>query len=165
MPVTDITKDVAHRTLTITAVFAAPVERVWALYADPRRLERIWGPPTHPATFVDHTLEPGSRSTYYMTSPDGERYPGWWRITSVDAPHGFTFDDGFADDGFAERPDLPVGHNAYRFEPDGGGTRATYTTVYDSAEDLQTILDMGVEEGATLAINQIDDALAGASRP
>ena len=39
MPVTDITKDIATRTLTITADFAAPVERVWAMYADPRQLE------------------------------------------------------------------------------------------------------------------------------
>ncbi len=42
MPVTDITKDIDRRTLVITAEFAAPVERVWAIYADPRRLEQIW---------------------------------------------------------------------------------------------------------------------------
>jgi len=38
MPVTDITKDLDNRTLTITADFAAPVERIWQLYADPRQL-------------------------------------------------------------------------------------------------------------------------------
>ena len=39
MPVTGITTDVDTRTLTITAEFAAPVTRVWAMYADPRQLE------------------------------------------------------------------------------------------------------------------------------
>ena len=34
-------------------------------------------------------------------------------------------------------------------------------TAYTSAEALQKVLDMGVEEGATLAINQIDGVLAG----
>jgi DNA-binding transcriptional ArsR family regulator len=58
MPVTDITKDVERRTFAITAEFAAPVERVWALYADPRQLEQVWGPPEYPATFVDHDLRP-----------------------------------------------------------------------------------------------------------
>ena len=34
MPVVDITKDLDALTLTIVADFAAPVERVWQLYAD-----------------------------------------------------------------------------------------------------------------------------------
>lgn len=160
MPVTDIAKDIESRTLTITAWFAAPVQRVWELYADPRQLERVWGPPTHPATFVDHELTEGSRSTYFMTGPEGEKYAGWWRITAVDEPHGFAFDDGFADEDFADNPHLPVSHVVYRFEEHDGGTRATFTTTYDTAEGLQQVLDMGMEEGATLAINQIDAFLA-----
>ncbi|CCH76627.1 conserved hypothetical protein [Nostocoides japonicum T1-X7] len=160
MPVIDITKDVETRTLTITAEFAAPVERVWALYADPRQLERVWGPPTHPATFVDHELTTGSRSTYYMTSPEGEKFAGWWRITAVEEPHRFSFEDGFAHDDFTANADLPVAHNDYVFEDHDGGTRATFTTVFDSAEDLQKVLDMGMEEGSRQAINQIDEFLA-----
>ena len=160
MPVIDITKDHDKLTLVITAQFAAPVPRVWGLYADARQLEQVWGPPTHPATFVDHELAVGSRCTYYMTGPDGEKYAGWWRITAVNEPTDFAFDDGFADDEFRENPDLPVSHNVFRFEEADGGTRAVFTTTYDSAEDLHQVLDMGMEEGATLAINQIDAFLA-----
>ena len=160
MPVTGFTTDASTRTITITAHFAAPVERVWALYADPRQLEQVWGPPTFPATFVEHELTVGKRSAYYMTGPDGEKFGGWWRITAVDEPHGFEFDDGFADADGNDAPGMPVSHNAYRFSADGDGTNAHYTSVYDSAEDLQKVLEMGVEEGATLAINQIDAYLA-----
>lgn len=71
MPVIDITKDPDARTLTITAHFAAPVERVWRIYEDPRQLEQVWGPPQYPATFVAHELRPGTRTTYYMASPRG----------------------------------------------------------------------------------------------
>ena len=46
MPVTAVTHDLESRTLTITAEFAAPADRVWEVYADPRQLERVWGPPT-----------------------------------------------------------------------------------------------------------------------
>lgn len=158
MPVTNITRDVDNRTLTIEAEFAAPVERIWRLYADPRQLEQVWGPPSHPATFVDHELAVGSRSTYYMTSPEGERYAGWWLVTAVDEPHGFTFDDGFADADFTPT-DGPVSHSTVRLEAVDGGTRVTWVSVYDTAEALQTVLDMGVEEGATRAINQIDGFL------
>ena len=45
MPVTDVQHDLDALTLTITADFAAPVDRVWQVYADPRQLERVWGPP------------------------------------------------------------------------------------------------------------------------
>ncbi len=161
MPVTDITKDIETRTLVITAEFAAPVERIWALYADPRQLEQVWGPPTYPATFVDHELTVGSRSTYYMTSPEGATFAGWWLITAVDEPHGFALDDGFAhSDDFSPNPDLPVSHSTFAFEAIDGGTRAVFTTVYESADDLQKVLDMGIEEGSRGAINQIDELLA-----
>jgi uncharacterized protein YndB with AHSA1/START domain len=163
VPVTDITKDTDSRTLTINAEFAAPVQRVWDLYADPRQLERVWGPPTHPATFVDHRLAVGNRSTYYMTGPDGEKFAGWWRITAVDRPNSFAFDDGFADEDFNDAPGMPVSHNVFSFAERDGVTRATFTSRYDSAEALQQVIDMGVEEGATQAINQIDGFLAGAA--
>lgn len=160
MPVTDVIKDFDTRTLTITAAFPAPVERIWAIYADPRQLERVWGPPMFPATFVDHELSVGSRSTYYMTGSEGEKYPGWWLITAVDEPRSFAFDDGFANEDFTNKEGAPISHNRYRFEAAGAATLATFTSVFDSAEDLQTVLDMGVEEGATSAINQVDAFLA-----
>jgi uncharacterized protein YndB with AHSA1/START domain len=163
MPVIDVTKDLDHRTLTITAQFAAPAKRVWALYADPRQLERVWGPPTYPATFVSHDLAVGSRSTYYMTGPEGEKSAGWWVITAVDEPRSFAFDDGFADEDFNDAPGMPVSHNVFSFAERDGATHATFRSHYDSAEALQQVIDMGVEEGSTQAINQIDSFLAEAA--
>lgn len=160
MPVTDVQQDLDSRTLTITAHFAAPVERIWALYADPRQLERVWGPPTYPATFVDHDLVPGSRVTYYMTSPENEKFAGYWVITEVQPPHVLAFDDGFAHADLSPNDDLPVSHNRYTFTADGDGTRAVYETRYETAEDLQQVLAMGVIEGASAALAQIDQVLA-----
>ena len=48
MPVTDVSHDLDARTLTIVADFAGSPKRIWEVYADPRQLERIWGPPTYP---------------------------------------------------------------------------------------------------------------------
>jgi uncharacterized protein YndB with AHSA1/START domain len=161
VPVTDVTHDLDSRTITITAEFAAPVERVWQVYADPRQLEKVFGPPSHPATFVEHDLTPGGRARYFMTSPEGEKYYGWWKVTAVDEPRSFSFEDGFAaDDSFTPVADLPVSQNVYAFEPIDGHTRATFTSTYDSAEALQKVLDMGVIEGASAAIDQIDGLLA-----
>ena len=160
MPVTDVKHDLDDLTLTITAEFAAPVERIWQVYADPRQLEKIWGPPSHPATVVDHDLTPGGRVTYFMTGPEGDKYAGYWLVKTVDEPTGFTFDDGFADQDFNPVAGMPVSKNVYTFAGQGDGTRATYLSRYESAEALQQVLDMGVVEGSTTAINQIDRLLA-----
>jgi len=160
MPVVDVKQDLDALSLTIVADFAAPVQRIWELYADPRQLERVWGPPEYPATFVEHDLTPGGRVTYYMTSPEGDRYFGYWDVAEVDAPQHFSFADGFADAEFHPNPDLPISHNLYSFAEHEGGTRATYVSSFTTAEGLQQVLDMGVVEGSTSAINQIDILLA-----
>ncbi|MCW2738812.1 SRPBCC domain-containing protein [Nocardioides sp.] len=161
MPVTNVQHDLDALTLTITADFAAPVERVWGVYADPRQLERVWGPPGYPATFVDHELAPGGRMNYYMTSPEGQKFYAYWSVTGVEEPSGFTFRDGFArDESFEPNTEMPESSQAFDFAATADGTRATYRSTYASAEDLQKVLGMGVVEGSTQAINQIDDLLA-----
>ena len=118
------------------------------------------GPPTHPATMVDHELVPGSRTTYFMTGPEGEKYAGYWEVTAVDEPRSFEFLDGFADGDFNPNPDLPVAKNVYAFAEHNSGTRASYVGTFATAEDLQRVLDMGVIEGTSLAIGQIDELVA-----
>jgi uncharacterized protein YndB with AHSA1/START domain len=157
MPVTDVQQDLDNLTLTITADFAAPVERIWQVYADPRQLEKVWGPPTYPTTVVDHDLTPGGRVTYYMTGPEGDKHAGYWHVTTVNEPRSFSFDDGFTDLDFNPKPELPVSKNVYTFTEHNDGTRATYVSRYESAEALKQVLDMGIVEGATSSINQIDD--------
>ena len=61
MSVTSVHKDPETMTMTVTAEYDAPVARVWQLWADPRQLERWWGPPTYPATVVDHDLSRSRR--------------------------------------------------------------------------------------------------------
>jgi uncharacterized protein YndB with AHSA1/START domain len=160
MPVTHVEHDLQSLTLTMEAEFAAPVERIWQVYADPRQLEKIWGPPSYPATVVDHDFRPGGRVHYYMTGPGGDKHAGWWQFTAVDEPNSFAFDDGFSDLDFNPTPGMPVSHNVYRFTATEDGTRALYVATYESAEALQQVLDMGVVDGASEAINQIDALVA-----
>ena len=104
--------------------------------------------------------EPFGRTTYFMTGPDGDKHAGYWEITAVDEPTSFSFVDGFADLDFNPNPEMPVSTNVYTFTEHNGGTRAIYASTFESAEALQQVLDMGVVEGASLAIGQIDDLIA-----
>jgi uncharacterized protein YndB with AHSA1/START domain len=158
--VLDVEKDPEARTMTIVAEFAAPLERVWALYADPRQLERHWGPPGWPATFVQHELVPGARTHYFMAGPDGERSHGVWNVVAVDEPNSFEIDDAFADEQGVPNEEMGWTHMAARFEAVPAGTRVVLVSTFESAEQLQQMVEMGMEEGLKQAMAQIDGLLA-----
>lgn len=161
MSVTSVVKDPQARTMTVTAEFDGSAERVWEVWADPRQLERWWGPPTYPATFEVHDLTPGGSVTYFMTGPEGDTPRGWWKVIAVDAPHSLEFEDGFADDEGNPNPDMPVMIMRVSIEGQGDGrTRMTIVTTFPSVEAMEQLTAMGMEEGMTAALGQIDDLLA-----
>ena len=77
MSIVSVEKDFDTLSLTLIAEFDAPIERAWQLWADPRQLERWWGPPTHPSTVEKHDLVAGGEIAYFMTGPGGEQTRGW----------------------------------------------------------------------------------------
>jgi uncharacterized protein YndB with AHSA1/START domain len=156
MTVTAVQRILAELTLVLTAEFEAPPERVWQLWADPRQLERWWGPPTYPATFTAHDLRPGGRMAYHMTGPTGDQPRGWWEVVEAEPPHRLVFHDGFAHDDGSPNGQLPVTTASVRIEPlDGGRSRMTLESVFPSAAAMEQVLAMGAEEGLTEAIGQM----------
>jgi uncharacterized protein YndB with AHSA1/START domain len=159
MTVISVEKDTDALTLTFVAEFDADVDRVWQVWEDPRQLERWWGPPTWPATFTQHSLSVGSRSSYYMTGPDGTQAGGWWLVTAVEAPTRLQFQDGFADENGDPDDSIEPTETTVTLDSDGGKTRMTTLSRFVSLEQLEKLVEMGMEEGMTLAMGQIDDVL------
>jgi uncharacterized protein YndB with AHSA1/START domain len=161
MNIVDITKDLPNATLVVSSVFSASPERVWRLWADPRQLERWWGPDPYPATVVDHDLRPGGHVAYYMTGPDGDQHKGYWHVLEVEPPRRLVFEDGFADDSGAPNDELPVSRAEVTIEAvDETRTRMTLTSVYDTTAELELVLGMGMEEGIRTAFEQVLELLA-----
>lgn len=164
MSVTDVNKDLDALTMTITAEFDAGADRVWEMWSDPRRLERWWGPPNFPATFVDHDLSPGGRATYFMTGPEGEKYRGWWRVEEVEPPHRLRFEDGFADDEGRPNPEMPTTIATVTLSEADGATTMSIESRFSSREGMEQVIEMGMEQGMVEALGQIDALLAGQPR-
>lgn len=160
MPVISVEKDLDLLTITIVAEFAAPLRRLWDAYTDPRQIERFWGPPTYPATFLRHDAITGGRSVYRMTGPEGDEHYGCWEWTSVRAPDAFEVVDSFADATGKPNTTLPTMRMAFAFEPIDGGSRLVTTSRFDSLEQLEQLLEMGMLEGTREAMSQIDTVLA-----
>ena len=163
MTVTNVHKDLDALTMAVTVELDATVERAWQLWADPRQLERWWGPPGYPATFVDHDLTVGSRVTYYMTSPEGVKYHGGWEVLAVEPPRRLEMYDGFADDTGKPNDDMPVGRMVVTLAERDGRTEMVITSHHPTLEAMEQVLAMGQEEGMVQAIGQIEGILAGTS--
>lgn len=160
MPITSVTQDPEALTLTVVADFAVPVRRLWDAYADPRQIERFWGPPGWPATFTRHDVAVGGRSNYAMTGPDGERSGGYWEFLAVEEGKSFEVLDGFADDEGNPNTEMPTMRMEFTFEPTDAGSRMTTTTHFASLDELEKLVAMGMVEGMRAAMAQIDDVLA-----
>ena len=156
-------KDPEQLTMTMTVELDTTVERAWELWADPRQLERWWGPPTYPATFVDHDFTPGGEATYFMTSPEGEKFYGWWEFIAVDAPRRLEVMDGFGDDTGKRNEDMPAGRMVVTLEGRDGKTVMDITSHFTSLDAMNQLIEMGQEEGMVQALGQIEAILAGAA--
>ena len=160
MTVISSSTDPGALTMSFIAEFAAPPERVWQVWADPRQLERWWGPPTWPATFTRHELTAGGQSRYHMTGPDGEKAPGWWTTISAEPPTALVVEDGFSLADGEPDPAMPTMRLEVAFEPIDGGTRLTILTRFTDIEQLEKVAAMGMVEGMTQALGQVDALLA-----
>ncbi|MDO3697875.1 SRPBCC domain-containing protein, partial [Curtobacterium flaccumfaciens] len=143
MPTTSVHTDPDTLSMTLVAEFPVPVERLWAAFADPRQLERFWGPPGFPATFTTFDLRPGGRADYRMTSPQGERFHAVWQVTEVDKPRRIVFRDLFTDPEGTVDESLPTSETVLSFGPADDGSRVTVVSSFASTADLDAMLEMG----------------------
>jgi len=159
MPISSVHKDPQALTLTVVADFPAPLERLWDAYSDPRQLEKFWGPPTYPATFTRHDMFVGGRSAYAMVGPDGDVSRGYWEFLDVKAPHSFEVRDGFCHADGTPNTDMPSMRMTFEFEATRSGSRLTTTTFFGTVDELEQLVNMGMEEGLRQAMGQIDAVL------
>ena len=157
---TNIIKDPAALTMTIAVELDVPVERAWQLWADPRQLERWWGPPTYPVTVVDHDLVPGGRVTYFMTGPDGALPHNQWEVLAVDPPKRLEVKDAITDENGTPADGGPALMVVTLTERAGGGTLMATEFQFPSLEALEQAIAMDMDEGLTVAAGQIEGILA-----
>jgi uncharacterized protein YndB with AHSA1/START domain len=161
MTVTAIRKDPRALTMTIDAEFEATPDRVWQLWADPRQLERWWGPPAYPATVTAHDLRPGGRVEYHMTGPEGDQPRGYWDVVEVDPPSRLVFRDGFANADGTPSDELPPNEARVTIADIGNGrAQMSIQSTFRDVAAMEQVLAMGMEDGLKQAIGQIDAILA-----
>ena len=155
MPLTSVTKDAAKLTLIVVGDYPVPQKRLWDAFADPRQLERFWGPPNWPATFTRHDFRVGGRAEYFLTGPKGEKWSGSWKFIAVNPISSFEARDG---EDNAEDPNMPASMK-FTFETTPTGSRITCVTWFESVEAMEQTIP-GMEAGLRAAMPQLDAVLA-----
>ncbi|MBI1853863.1 MAG: SRPBCC domain-containing protein [Planctomycetes bacterium] len=155
MPLTSVTKDAAKLTLTVVGDYPVPQQRLWDAFADPRQLERFWGPPAYPATFTRHDFKVGGRAEYFLTLPEGKKWSGSWKFTAVNPIRSFEAKDG---EDNAEDENMPASMK-FTFDTTPMGSRLTIVTRFSSVEAMEQTVP-GMEEGLRAAMPQLDALLA-----
>jgi uncharacterized protein YndB with AHSA1/START domain len=160
MPITSVTSDAERLTITVVADYPVPVARLWEAYADPRQLERFWGPVEWPAKFLRHDMAVGGWSDYFMTGPDGSRARGWFKFLDVQPLQRIEVEDGFSDNDGNPNPAMPTMRMVFTFHETPTGSRFESVTYFGSLETMEQVIKMGVMEGMRSAMSQIDAVLA-----
>ena len=152
--------------LVIERTFNAPIEKVWEAFTDPDKFVQWWGPRGWNTTLKEAEFKDGGWFTYGMKCEDPEQkdwygQESWGKMvfSDLDEPNGFKYTDYFCDENGVVNDMLPVTDNIMKFTEEDGKTRITSIGVYKSAEDLQKVLDMGMEEGLKQTWDRLEEYL------
>ncbi len=152
MPLTSITQDPATLRLIVVGDYPVSQQRLWEAFADPRQLERFWGPPSAPSTFTRHDFRVGGRAEYYLVGPNGEKMEGSWKFTVVNPIDFFEAADG---DNVEDENGPSAG--TFAFETTPGGSRVTITMRFFNLKAMESAACMA--DGMRAAIPQLDVVL------
>lgn len=158
---TNVTKDSANRKMTITRDFAAPRANVWAAYTQSNLLDQWWAPKPWKAVTKSMDFREGGRWHYYMAGPEGEKHWCFLDFTTIRAKDTFSGHDGFCDEQGNVNKEMPQMDIKNTFTDANGGTHVQVEVTFSTEEDMKKILEMGAAEGFSMALDNLEEVLAG----
>ena len=157
---TQVSRNLEEKTILVIRTFNAPLASVWRAYTEKDLLDQWWGPePWHSETkYMD--FKPGGYWLYAMVGPEGERH--WARMNYKVIVHHKRIEgeDAFCDENGIMNTTFPVNQWINTFNENSGSTTVEHRLVFETLEGLQTIVDMGFEEGISIGLDQLEALLA-----
>ncbi len=155
------------KTLTVERTFDAPKEKVWAAYTKADLLQRWWGPRGWKTTIKHMEFVDGGYWHYGMTCEDksqgdwfGKTSWGKAHFANITPQNSFEYTDAFCDENGDPIPDMPVSRTLLTMSEVDGKTRIVIRTEYDTPEALAQVLAMGMEQGLTETLDNLENVLA-----
>lgn len=152
-------KDTANKTLIAERIFEAPPAKVWQAHTQSELLEQWWAPKPWKAVTKSFDFREGGHWLYYMLGPDGTK--SWCLVEYRDIEPGKSFsgDDSFCDENGEQNNDMPSMAWKTEFFPENNKTKLVSTISFTSEAALEKIISMGMQEGYTQGLNQLEEIL------
>ncbi|MDQ0112236.1 SRPBCC domain-containing protein [Paenibacillus harenae] len=152
--------------LILERVFNAPRELVFQAFSEAEHLKQWWGPRGWTVPVCNIDFRPGGIWHYCMKCEDknqGDFYgmeswgKGVYKDIVTSEKIGYT--DYFSDSEGNVSAEMPVTDVIIQFVEFEGKTKLVNTSTYVSAEALQTVLDMGMEQGINETWDRLEEHL------
>lgn len=152
--------DKEQNTLTVRREFAAKPELVWAAYTQSKLLDQWFAPKPWKAVTKHMDFSEGGYWLYAMRGPEGEEHWGRMDYQQIKPTTSYTGRDSFCDAEGNINDELPRASWNGTFEPVNDHTLVQTIVTYPTLKDLETVLNMGMKEGLTMAMEGLDEVLS-----
>lgn len=150
------------RELVLTRLIAAPRDKVFQAWTDPKLMVQWFTPKPWETVRAETDVRPGGSSLIVMRGPDGTEFPNRGVYLEVVPNQRLVFTDAYTE---AWKPsDKPFMTVTLTFDDEGGNTRYTARVVHWTAADREAHEKMGFHEGWGKATDQMAELL-GAPKP
>lgn len=143
----------SDREIQMTRVFDAPRELIFKAHSSCEHLKYWWGPRKYELSSCEMDFQPGGKYRFVHSGPDGEEHGFRGEYREILEPERIvsTF----------EWEGLP-GHisvETVTLVEENGKTTYTSTSVFDSVEDRDGMLQSGMESGANESMERLEEYL------
>ena len=151
--------DKVAKTITVRREFAADRALVWDAYTKSEILDQWWAPKPWRTQTKKMDFREGGCWIYAMLGPEGEEH--WVRADYASITHHkrFTGGDAFTDSGGNLNEEMPQSKWDVTFTDKGIATLVEFRISYDDLASLEATIEMGFQEGWSLATEGLDELL------
>jgi uncharacterized protein YndB with AHSA1/START domain len=150
---TKITAKPGEREVVVTRVFDAPRELVFKAYNDPKLIPQWWGPRKYTTTITKMDMRPGGAWRFVQHDSEGHEYAFSGVFREIVPPKRIVWTFEF------EGMPCHVSYDSTTFEEEDGKTKVTDTSVFQSVEDRDGMLQSGMETGVKESYERLDEVL------
>lgn len=144
----------SDREIVMTRVFNAPRELVFEAHTKCEHLEKWWGQRDSPMSVCELDFRPGGKWRFVQKSPTGEEWGFRGEFREIERPERIVWTFEF------EGMPGHISVDTVTFVEENGRTTLTATSMFDSKEDRDGMLQSGMEAGANETWDRLAEYLA-----
>lgn len=150
------TKDLQNKKISVVRTFDASLEKVWKAWTDSEILDQWWAPKPYKAVTKNMDFREGGYWLYAMTGPEGDKQWCIENFKTIASLQSITNAVSFCDEEGVATKDFPTMYWKKAFSEGTDSTTVNIEITFDKEADMQMIMGMGMQEGFTAGLNNLD---------